>query len=313
MKKYIYNPDNLTYKELRWSWKRVFKKICQIFFTLLAVTTVSYTVYALLWDSEQEKEYHLHNKQMEESLMKITKETELIGKVLNRLQQRDTVLYYSIFERSLPSSINEDTRSWEELIHQNLNDLVETTTEHIKRLNASVPYVTETQQSLFELTAPNINNIPMIQPLDDHYLSSLVATFGNRLNPFYKTIKMHYGVDYTIPIGNKVYATADGKVESIKTNFRVHGLTIKIDHGNDYSTFYGHLDRALVNVGQKVKQGDVIALSGNSGKSFGAHLHYEVWKAERPVNPIHYMFGSLTPLKYKALLEFATNIGQTLD
>lgn len=106
-----------------------------------------------------------------------------------------------------------------------------------------------------------------------------------RLHPITKRVRPHNGVDFALPVGTPVIAPSDGVVEHIAYQARGAGRYIKIRHGH-ISTVYMHLSKSLVKVGQAVKKGDRIALSGNTGGSTGAHLHYEFHINGRPVNPM---------------------------
>ena len=88
---------------------------------------------------------------------------------------------------------------------------------------------------------------------------------------------------------------------------------VEIDHGNEYKTRYGHNDEILVLVGDKVKKGDTIALVGSTGRSTGPHLHYEVRKNNRTLNPIHYFFNDLTPEEYEEVITLSHRPSQSLD
>ena len=116
-----------------------------------------------------------------------------------------------------------------------------------------------------------------------------------RIHPFYKTLQSHQGVDYTIPEGSRVFATADGVVRDVALRNSTQGQTVVIDHGNGYETSYGHLSKIHVRKGQSVRRGDIIALSGDTGLSLAPHLHYEVRLDGMRVDPIHYFFMELSP------------------
>ncbi|MBN2039575.1 MAG: M23 family metallopeptidase [Spirochaetes bacterium] len=111
------------------------------------------------------------------------------------------------------------------------------------------------------------------------------SAFGRRIDPFDKKFAFHTGIDLACPIGSKIYASRSGKV-IFTGNDGGYGLLVKIKHENCYSTYYGHLKKVLVKKGEDVKRGQVIALSGNSGRSTGPHLHFEVRKENRPINPV---------------------------
>ncbi len=116
----------------------------------------------------------------------------------------------------------------------------------------------------------------------------LTSTFGMRRDPFNGKRKMHEGLDIAARTGTAVIATADGIVSSVKTE-PGYGKVVTVDHGYGYRTIYGHNSRIYVKVGQRVRRGDRIAAVGNTGRSTGSHVHYEVRLNGVPVNPHKYL------------------------
>ena len=154
--------------------------------------------------------------------------------------------------------------------------------------------------------------IPAIQPISNKELIRLASGYGWRIHPIYKVKKLHSGVDFSAPIGTPVYATADGVVSSVKVRFSGYGKFIEIDHGFGYRTRYAHLHDFNVKPGQKVKRGELIAYVGNTGLSTAPHLHYEVLKKGKKINPIHYFFNDLNPEEYEKIVELASIENQSL-
>ena len=133
-----------------------------------------------------------------------------------------------------------------------------------------------------------------------------------RMHPILKVWRRHEGVDITAPRGTPVYATADGVI-SRKQAQSGYGTSIIIEHGYSYETLYAHLSRRAVKPGQKVKRGELIGYVGNTGFSLGSHLHYEVWKSGKPVNPVHYFVSDITPEEYNTILESSKIMNQALS
>ncbi|PID81611.1 hypothetical protein CSA17_00810 [bacterium DOLJORAL78_65_58] len=132
------------------------------------------------------------------------------------------------------------------------------------------------------------DRIPSIRPLDTGWVSS---RFGRRNDPFTGRGRFHHGLDFSVPKGTEVRATADGTVILVQQQ-RGLGKVVKVDHGDDVVTVYGHLDAFDVQKGDKVRRGQVIARSGNTGRSTAPHLHYEVRLGGRSVNPLPYILDS---------------------
>src|SRR5690606_21412870 len=136
--------------------------------------------------------------------------------------------------------------------------------------------------------------------------------FGLRMHPIYKIKRRHTGIDLPSPIGTPIYATGNGKVVESGVE-RGYGIMLKIDHGYGYETLYGHMSRYVVRKGQEVKRGQLIGYVGNTGSSTGPHLHYEVIKNGRPVNPVSFFYNDLSPTEYVSMVKAASRFNQSFD
>ena len=146
--------------------------------------------------------------------------------------------------------------------------------------------------------------IPAIPPVNpDRRKYRISSTFGYRSDPFSGRSTMHKGVDFAMKPGNPIYATGDGVVESVSMEFFGYGNSVLIDHGFGYKTRYAHLKTIGVAEGMQIKRGECIGESGNSGKSSGPHLHYEVIYKGRPVNPYNYYDLSISPEEYSVMVQ----------
>ena len=154
--------------------------------------------------------------------------------------------------------------------------------------------------------------MPAIQPIANRDLKKTASGYGYRIDPIYKTQKFHSGMDFSCDVRTPVYATGDAVVVSSKWETG-YGMTVELDHGYGYRTRYAHLHSSKVKVGQKVVRGEYIADSGNSGKSTGPHLHYEVVLKGRKVNPVNYYFMDLDADGYDEMLRMAENHGKVYD
>ena len=142
-------------------------------------------------------------------------------------------------------------------------------------------YVTENSERM--------KHVPSIRPISGGYLNS---GFGYRRDPLDHTRRFHYGQDITVPTGVTIIAPADGVVKEARYRGG-NGKYIKIDHGYGYTTLYLHLSKTLVKKGTSVKRGDVIGKTGNTGRTNGPHLHYEVHYYGTPQNPLDYFFSGV--------------------
>ena len=154
---------------------------------------------------------------------------------------------------------------------------------------------------------------PMTNPLKNYSFAQTGASTGSRMNPFYKVSMQHNGLDMIAPSGEPVYAAADGTVSNVIRSRKGLGNVVEIDHGNGYMTRYGHLADVEVRKGRKLTKGTRIGYVGVSGNSFAPHLHYEVIKDTLVMDPVNYMFASVTPEEYVNMLVMSVMTGQSMD
>jgi murein DD-endopeptidase MepM/ murein hydrolase activator NlpD len=150
-----------------------------------------------------------------------------------------------------------------------------------------------------------IKYIPAIQPVKPANNLWISSYYGKRVDPFTKRHRRHKGIDFVGPTNTEIYATADGIITNTKDSNRGYGKEIIISHKFGYSTRYAHLNGILVKEGDSVKRGQLIGLMGNTGRSTGTHLHYEVRLNKRQVNPIYYFSDDLTSEEYELITELS--------
>ena len=154
--------------------------------------------------------------------------------------------------------------------------------------------------------------VPAIQPILNKDLTRTASGFGWRIDPIYRTRRFHAGMDFSAPTGTEIYATGNGTIR--KSGWQQgYGNTVEVNHGFGYVTRYAHMQKTNVRVGQKVKRGDVIGFVGNTGKSTGPHLHYEVHYRGKVMNPQNYYFLDLSPEEYDKMVQLSNNAGQMFD
>ena len=153
--------------------------------------------------------------------------------------------------------------------------------------------------------------VPIIPPVNpDKTKYRLSSRFGARIDPKYNRPAFHHGLDFAAKVGYPVYATGDGTVEMVSLSVHGYGNQIIIDHGFGYKTRYAHLSFVNVAEGMRIKRGENIGNVGNSGKSTGPHLHYEVIYKGRPTNPANYMDLEMTVEEYASMAQVSENAAQ---
>ena len=240
--------------------------------------------------------------------------------VLENVVRRDENVFRKLFE-SNPYDLSADSDKervalYEDLIDKSNAELSEVLEERMHKISKIEHRAIEAHNDLkyaINSQSLSIDCVPAIQPVNNKQLTLLAAGKKPLINPFHRAMREHHGVDYLVPEGTAIFATADGTVKSLSEKNTSHGKAITISHGNGYETSYSHLLDIRVKKGQKVKRGDIIALSGNSGLSFVPHLHYEVIYNDTRVDPVHYFFLELNPEEYQRIIRIALSSMQSFD
>ncbi len=161
----------------------------------------------------------------------------------------------------------------------------------LEKLSREVNLELSSYESIYDKVKTDIQriaHIPSIRPVEGGYLNSI---FGYRIDPIDGVRRFHQGQDITIPVGTPIYAPADGEVMRAYY-LGGYGNHINIKHKYGYSTIFAHLSKIYVKYGQKIQRGDLVGMTGNTGRSTAPHLHYEVLYYGTPQNPLDYFFTS---------------------
>tara|TARA_B100000683_G_scaffold64845_1_gene63325 strand:+ start:210 stop:1184 length:975 start_codon:yes stop_codon:yes gene_type:complete len=319
---YHYNEKTLSYEKLKPSFKsrifRFFGFVLASIFTAILIIIIAFTYI----DSPKEKQLKTQIKSLEDQYRYLEKELNVAQSVLKNLQDRDDNIYRVITESEpIPQSIRSVGIGGHDQYDEfekfgNLSDLVMQTSNRIKKLQKQV-YI---QSKSYDDIAKLIKNKekywasrPAIQPVSNKDLTRLASGYGYRIDPIYKTRKFHQGIDFTAPTGTPIYATGNGVVVRTQKLRTGYGQNVIIDHGYGYRSLYAHMSKILVKRGQKVKRGEVIGKVGSTGKSTAPHLHYEVIKNGRKLNPIEFFYSDLNPEEYEKMIIFASQSNQSFD
>lgn len=290
------------------------------FFVWAGVAVLYYVGFSIFFDTPVEYELKHSTDRLRREYTALSQRYDSLTLVMQNLAERDRNVFRILFE-SDPYDFDSEyerrkTVTYENIVDRSsrqlkreLRERLSGMEQRLEELNASYLDL----QALIDTTGRGCDNIPSIQPVINKQLTLLTASYGMRIHPFYKTLQSHQGVDYTIPEGSRVFATADGVVRDVAQRNSTSGLTVVIDHGNGYETSYSHLSKINVGKGQQVRRGDIIALSGDTGLSLAPHLHYEVRNNGMRVDPIHYFFMELSPTEYQRLMRIAQSGMQSFD
>lgn len=319
--KFFFNTATLNYERIK---KPTRKKLVN-----MAIWLVGGALYAILilfmaygfFDSPKEKMLKRELSQMNFQYEILNDKLDQIVAVMDDIQDRDDNIYRVIFEAEpIPAGVRKagfgGTDRYAKLEgYRNSNVLIETT-QKLDKITSQLVVQSKSFDDVFKMAKNKsefLSAMPAIQPVSNKNLKRLSSFFGYRMDPFYKVMKYHEGVDFSAPEGTEIYATGDGEVVKVRKSKRAYGNSVLLDHGFGYQTFYAHCKDILVMKGQKVKRGQVIATIGNTGKSTAPHLHYEVKKGGKPIDPINFFFNDITPEEYELILERSETPSQTMD
>lgn len=319
--KYYYNTNTLRYEKLetplRVKLLRVFGFVAA---ALVTAALISYVAFQFI-GSPNEKRLGDQNKALRENYSEMEDELKSVQQQMKELEKRDNDVYRAIFEANpIPDSARAkeladklEAATVEKIMD---NQLVASIIQTLNNLKSRIKAQKKSYDQVDELVKNKeqlLSHTPAIQPVSNKDLSRIASGFGSRIDPVYKTVKFHYGLDFAAPQGTPIYATADGTVTTAGSTGNGYGNHVIINHGYGYETLYGHMVRVKVNNGQTVKRGEVIGWVGSTGKSTGPHCHYEVNKYGDKIDPIYFFYNDLSPAQFDQLLKKAAASNQSLD
>jgi len=319
--KYYYDSETLSYRKIELR-KRDRIKHSLIFIAssaLFALIIVFIAFQFIESPKEKSQKRELDNLKLRYELL--DKKMVQAEKVLGNIQQRDNDIYRMYFE---VNPIPEEQRRagfggvnrYKSLEGFENSDMIIDATKNMDILAKQLYIQSKSLDEIIGLAEDKeklLASIPAIQPIKKEDLTRMASGYGWRSDPFTKARKMHRGMDFTSPKGVPIYATGNGVVKRADNGASGFGNHIRIDHGFGYITLYAHLSKYNVRKGQRVKRGDLIGFVGSTGRSMAPHLHYEVHKDGRPINPINFYYGNLTPEEFKQMLKAASQENQSFD
>ena len=319
--RYTFNTKTLAYeKHRRTLGQKIFRFVLFLTSTLAFSVVLIFLVYTFL-GSPKERVLQREIAQYELQYQITNDRLAQMQNLMDELADKDDDIYRVIFEADpIPRSVRQagygGVDRYAKLEGYSNSELLIQTAKKLDNIASQVYVQSKSFDEVFELARNKekmLASIPAIQPVSNVDLKRLSSYYGYRPDPIYKVKKFHAGVDFSAPQGTPIYATGEGVVVKTKRSRRGYGNTIEIDHGYGYNTFYAHIKEIKVKRGEKVKRGQIIATVGNTGKSTAPHLHYEVRKNNRTVNPIYYFFNDLSPNEYETLLDLSKLPNQSLD
>ena len=321
--KFYYDQETLSYKRIevnnsvRFRNAFVFITVSALFGLIMLLVLLSSPLIETPKEITQAREIENYQLQYEQ----LNRKMKQIEGVLDNLQDRDNQIYRVIFEAN---PITDDVRKagfggvnrYADLEGFDNSELIINTTKKMEILSKQIVVQSKSLDEIQRMALDKevlLSAIPSIQPINNENLRRMASGYGWRTDPFTKSRRMHKGMDFSTPTGTPIYAPSDGKVIRVDSRSAGYGKHIRIDHGFGYVTLYAHLSEYNVRRNQQVKRGDVIGFVGNTGRSVAPHLHYEIRKDGKHLNPINFYYGDLNTEEFNALLEAANRENQSLD
>jgi murein DD-endopeptidase MepM/ murein hydrolase activator NlpD len=311
---YVFNSETLSYEVKRYSRSSRVMKTLTLFVLSLGMAVLYSWIYSSVLGLEAPKTVILKklNAQWVSRMEVLNRRLDDSQEALTLLQLRDDDIYRSLFGMTeIPPEVRNagfgGVNRYSHYDDVDPDGMLKRTAVRIDVLTKKSCVQSKSFDEVSKLSkragemASCIPAIPPINPDKNKYRFS--SSFGYRKDPFTGRSKRHSGVDFAMKPGNPIYATGDGVVEAVKFELFGYGTQVLIDHGFGYKTRYAHLKTVGVAEGMKVKRGECIGLSGNSGRSSGPHLHYEVIYMGRHVNPYNYFDLTITPEEFSTMVQ----------
>ncbi|MBQ3632964.1 MAG: M23 family metallopeptidase [Paludibacteraceae bacterium] len=317
---YLVNPDTLQLERIEHGFMYWLRRSGMYIIGGIGLGAAIFYVLLYFFPSPREASLIQYNKNLSAQLSVLDKQVDQMQIVLSDLSVRDDNLYRAMLgAEPIPMSVRlgatQQISYYDSLARMTNTQLAADVQRKVDVLEKELYVQARSYDEIIELAKNQevrMENIPAIQPVLNKDLKHMASGYGWRIDPVYHIRRFHEGMDFSAPVGTDIFATGNGTV--VYSGWRQgYGETVVIDHGFNYETLYAHCSRRMVRVGQKVKRGDVIALVGNTGKSTGPHVHYEVHYNSRPVDPRNFYFYDLSPEDYDRMVQLSSNMGNMMD
>ncbi|WP_070138248.1 M23 family metallopeptidase [Crocinitomix algicola] len=319
--KFRYNPQTLSYEKVELSTKERILRSLLVIAPAVVLGFCFYLVFSSFFKSAHEVSLERELAMLEQEMAEVSEQLTLMTAVQDDLEKRDNEIYRVVFNAEpFPEHMRElgtgGMDEYAELKGYNHSNRIIEQRQQLKALEKRIYAQSISFDEVIALAKEKekmLASMPAIQPVSNEDLTRVASGYGLRIDPIYKTKKMHWGLDFTADVGTNVYATGNGTVVEVETKMWGYGKSIVIDHGFGYRSRYAHLSAFDVKKGDKVMRGQIIGKVGSTGKSTGPHLHYEIEKNGTKINPVHFFHSDISADQYERLLEMANNANQSFD
>jgi len=321
--KYYYDTESCKYERIKVSTWDIILNLLGFFSVSFIISVIIVVLFSTYFESPKEMLLTKENQELKIYYDLLEKELGNLDGMMAALQKRDDNVYRVIFEADpIPEPIRQagtgGSEKYKEILENDLvnEEMIIQALGKVDQIKRQMYIQTKSYDEILQM-ARNKSKLmaatPAIQPIANKELTRLASGFGMRIHPIYKVKMMHFGMDFTAPRHTPIYSTGDGVVERVIRSFGGYGKQVVINHGFGYKTRYAHMQDFNVKKGDRVKRGDMIGTVGNSGLSTAPHLHYEILKDNKKVNPVNYFYMDLNDEEYEKILELASIENQSLS
>ena len=322
--KYYYDTETCKYERVKVSTWDVLLNLMGFLTVALVLAVGILLLYYNYFESPKEAQLRKENDELKFHYEILEKEMDKVSDMLDVLEERDDNVYRVIFEAEpIPFTVRtagiggadryrnllENGLEQEELFLENF--------QKVDKLKKQLYIQTKSYDEIMNMAdnkSEMLASIPAIQPIQNKELTRLASGYGIRIHPIYKARRMHWGIDFSAIRGTPIYATGDGIIKKATSSIRKtgYGNQVEINHGYGYITKYAHMQALVVKKGEQVKRGQLIGYVGSSGGSTAPHVHYEIIKDGKKIDPIQFLIQDVSDEEYQKLLELASRENQSL-
>ena len=299
MKRFVYNPETLSYEEQRLPWWRAALRYALMAIGTVAVVGGVYWLYFAYLGNDLPKTAILRrqNDAWQSKMGVVRHKLDVYQSILEGVESRNDLVYRSIFalDPIVDSTYSDSSANAMQSLDRRLGEVQDRIGIQLNSLGEVALVAKEAGDIVSHIPA-----VPPILPKKGTY--HLSSPFGTRTDPVYGGLARHAGQDFASNVGNPVYVTGDGVVEKVDFKYNGYGNEVVVNHGFGYKTRYAHLNTVDVGVGQSLRRGDKIGEVGKSGKATGPHLHYEVVFKGTQINPMSFMDMDMPVDEYRAMI-----------
>ena len=315
MKNYEFDRTSFSFKKVHRSFVNLLKNVINIVLISACMALVTYFILSLFIRTDTEKRLARENNMYQKVYDQMLERERLIGDAVSALEYKDNEIYRQIFNADAPGM--DPVRAVGFLASSDSlpnRDIVEYSRNKADGLMASADQIEQRLRSIQEACQKDADSLPPLSaPLKEMSYAQVGAALGEKINPFYKVPIEHNGLDIIAVQGEPVYATASGYVSDVIQSRKGQGNVVEITHQGGYVTRYAHLSDIQVRKGVQIRKGACVGYVGISGNSFAPHLHYEIIKDGEYLDPVNYLFASVSPDEYLNMMYMSVNTGQSMD